>query len=163
MEKWIQKLRRHIDSREGATYNLGTSGGSGKTFLTNLILSYVRMQHKIAIATVMSGIASTLLVLGTVLHKKFGVLIPFSTILAPTLKWTQMKQKSSKRSSHIIWWSISDEQSSFSPLEYVSKRINRIGSKNGREIGSPHAWFLTNFKCGSRRKQGRHNLCLCNQ
>ena len=57
-------------------YRLDAPGGCGKTFLSNLILSLIRKEQKIAIATAMSGIASILLTLGTTFHKRFGVPIP---------------------------------------------------------------------------------------
>ena len=44
--------------------------GTGKTFLINLILSKVRSQRKIALATALSGIASTLLISGRTLHSR---------------------------------------------------------------------------------------------
>ena len=49
---------------------------SQETFLTNLILAYVRKDNNIAIATALSGIASTLLTLGTTTHKRFAFPIP---------------------------------------------------------------------------------------
>lgn len=71
-----QKQRRHIGSWEDARYNLDALGGLGKTFLANLKLSDLKMQHKIAVATAMSGIASIILVLCATFHNKFGVPIP---------------------------------------------------------------------------------------
>jgi hypothetical protein len=57
-------------------YNFDAPGGSGKTFLANVILAYVRQSGCIAVATAMSGIAATLMKLGTTFHHRFGVPIP---------------------------------------------------------------------------------------
>lgn len=45
----------------GGIYFLDTLGGTGKTFLTSLILSTIRSQNKIALALSSSGIAATLI------------------------------------------------------------------------------------------------------
>jgi predicted ATPase len=50
--------------------------GTGKTFLMNIILAYVRMNNGIAIATASSGIAGTLLNMGTTVHNRFKLPIP---------------------------------------------------------------------------------------
>lgn len=46
-------------------------GGTGKTFLLNLILAAVRSKSEIALAVASSGIASTLLTGGRTAHSKF--------------------------------------------------------------------------------------------
>ena len=51
-------------------------GGTGKTFLLNTILSYVRQSGEIALATASSGIAATLLKLGRTAHSRFRLPIP---------------------------------------------------------------------------------------
>ena len=51
-------------------------GGSGKTHLANLILAFVRKDGKIALATVLSGIAATILTLVKTFHQQFGAPIP---------------------------------------------------------------------------------------
>ena len=70
-------LKEHnIDNDEGGLYNFDAPGGSGKTFLANVILAYVRKDDKVALAMALSGIAATLLKLGTTFHRRFGVPIP---------------------------------------------------------------------------------------
>jgi hypothetical protein len=51
-------------------------GGTGKTFLLNTILAYVRKEKGIAVATASSGIAATLLRLGRTAHSRFRLPIP---------------------------------------------------------------------------------------
>ena len=65
-----------IDNNAESLFNIDAPGGTGKTFVCNVLLAYVRKQHKTAIATAMSGIAATLLTLGTTAHKRFGFPIP---------------------------------------------------------------------------------------
>jgi ATP-dependent DNA helicase PIF1 len=66
----------HLDNDEGGLYNFDAPGGSGKTFLANIILAYVRKEGKVALAMALSGIAATLLKLGTTFHRRFGIPIP---------------------------------------------------------------------------------------
>jgi ATP-dependent DNA helicase PIF1 len=69
-------IKTHIDNEEGRLYSIDAPGGSGKTFLANVILAYVRKDNHIAFAMAMSGIAATLLKLGTTFHRRIGVPIP---------------------------------------------------------------------------------------
>ena len=48
-------------------------GGTGKTFLINLILAKLQSEGKIALATASSGIAATLLTGGRTLHSTFKI------------------------------------------------------------------------------------------
>ena len=50
-----------VDANEGGILFLDAPGGTGKTFLINLILAKLRSEGKIALATSSSGIAATLL------------------------------------------------------------------------------------------------------
>ena len=51
-------------------------GGTGKTFLLDALLSYVRKNRHIALATASSGIAATLLSLGSTAHSRLKLAIP---------------------------------------------------------------------------------------
>ena len=62
-----------IDNNEGGMLFLDAPGGTGKTFLINLILAKLRSEGKIALATASSGIAATLLTGGRTLHSMFKV------------------------------------------------------------------------------------------
>ena len=53
-------FKTKIDDNEGGIIFIDAPGGTGKTFLLNLILDYVRSNNGIALAT-SSGIAATLL------------------------------------------------------------------------------------------------------
>jgi ABC-type ATPase involved in cell division len=53
-----------VNNNEGKILFLDAPGGTGKTFLINLLLAKVRYGGKIALAVASSGIAATLLVGG---------------------------------------------------------------------------------------------------
>jgi hypothetical protein len=69
-------IKIKIDAGEGGMYNFDAPGGSGKTFLANVILAYAGKNDKLALASALSAIAATLLTLGTTFHRRFGVPIP---------------------------------------------------------------------------------------
>ena len=62
-----------INGDEGGMLFLDAPGGTGKTFLINLILAKLRSEGKIALATASSGIAATLLTGGRTLHSTFKI------------------------------------------------------------------------------------------
>ena len=62
-----------IESNEGGMLFLDAPGGTGKTYLINLILAKLRSEGKIALATASSGIAATLLTGGRTLHSTFKI------------------------------------------------------------------------------------------
>ncbi|UYV61741.1 hypothetical protein LAZ67_1006243 [Cordylochernes scorpioides] len=57
---------------------LDASGGTGKTFLLNLLLAMVRKEQNIAIAVASSGIAATLLAGGTTAHSVLKLPLTFA-------------------------------------------------------------------------------------
>ena len=69
-------ISNDITEEKGGLHRLDAPGGYGKTWLSNVLLSFVRMKGKIAIAAALSGIAATMLRLGTTLHRRFGIPIP---------------------------------------------------------------------------------------
>ena len=72
----FEVIRQRIDENEGGFFSLDAPGGTGKTLLNNVILSYVRKDNHVAIATAASGIAGTLLKMGTTSHSRFAFPIP---------------------------------------------------------------------------------------
>ncbi|GBP61499.1 hypothetical protein EVAR_34736_1 [Eumeta japonica] len=57
----FNRVCRSVDTALGEMLFLDAPGGTGKTFLTKVILAKVRGQGKIALAVASSGIAATLL------------------------------------------------------------------------------------------------------
>lgn len=62
-----------INANAGGVYFLDAPGGTGKTFLINLLLAKIRAEKKIAIAVASSGIAATLLPGGKTAHSMFKI------------------------------------------------------------------------------------------
>ncbi|XP_008482471.2 uncharacterized protein LOC103519163 [Diaphorina citri] len=69
--KVYYEVIRSIDSKSGQLFFLDAPGGTGKTFLINLLLASVRKDKKIAISVASSGIAATLLDGGKTAHSAF--------------------------------------------------------------------------------------------
>ena len=59
-----------LNTNSGKAFFLNAPGGTGKTFLINLLLATIRSQNYIAIAVAPSGIASTLLSSGRTAHSQ---------------------------------------------------------------------------------------------
>ena len=66
---------------------LDAPGSTGKTYLINLILSKIRSQGKIVLATASSGIAAILLQSGRTLHVTFKIPLDTHRIDQPTCRW----------------------------------------------------------------------------
>ncbi|XP_027851457.2 ATP-dependent DNA helicase pif1-like [Aphis gossypii] len=68
-----------VNNNEGKILFLDAPGGTGKTFLTNLLLAKVRYGGKIALAVASSGIAATLLVGGRTAHSTFKLPLKYDS------------------------------------------------------------------------------------
>ena len=68
-----EKMLSNIESGEGGIFFLDACGGTGKTFVLNLLLSKVRHSGHIALAVASSGIAATLLKGGRTSHSTFKI------------------------------------------------------------------------------------------
>lgn len=64
----FQEVLRQVESGSGALFFLDAPGGTGKTFLLNLLLAFIRKDQNIAVAMASSGIAATLLNGGRTAH-----------------------------------------------------------------------------------------------
>ena len=74
--KIFDRIMEAVQTGDVAYIFIDARGGTGKTFLLNTILSYVRQSGDIALATASSGIAATLLKLGRTAHSRFRLPIP---------------------------------------------------------------------------------------
>lgn len=79
-ENIMQKIREN----SGGIMFLDAPGGTGKTFLLNLIMSTVRLENGITIAVASSGIAATLLEGGRTAHSTFKLPLNFGHTEHPT-------------------------------------------------------------------------------
>jgi hypothetical protein len=89
-----------IDSSTGGLFFIDGPGGTGKTFVENLLLAYVRCHGQIALAVASSGIAALLLDGGRTSHSRFKIpidihsesqcAIPAQSQLAELLRMTKL-------------------------------------------------------------------------
>ena len=68
-----EMIMRSVELDEGKTFCLSASGGTGKTYIINVILDFLRSSNKIALVTTISGIAATLFHNGRTLHSRFKI------------------------------------------------------------------------------------------
>ncbi|XP_029657951.1 ATP-dependent DNA helicase PIF2-like [Octopus sinensis] len=71
----FENIQQRIDRNEGDLIFIDAPGGTGKTFLLNILLSYVHKNNQLA-TTASSGIAATLLKPGCTAHSRFKQPIP---------------------------------------------------------------------------------------
>lgn len=71
-----EKIISSTSQQRGGIFFLDAPGGTGKTFLINLLLAKVRLNKEIALAVASSGIAATLLTGGRTAHSTFK--LPFN-------------------------------------------------------------------------------------
>ncbi|KAK4320910.1 hypothetical protein Pmani_008282 [Petrolisthes manimaculis] len=91
---------------EGGIFFLDAPGGTGKTFVTNLLLAKVRQNEAIALAVTSSGIASTLLTGGRTAHSTFKLPLNLAKTDSPVCnisKGTPMAQVL-QQTQLIVWY-----------------------------------------------------------
>lgn len=139
----FNQLTKHIDANEGGLYTIDAPGGSGKTFLCNLILSYARKQKKIAIATALSGIAATLMTKGTTFHKRFGVPVDCTEYSTSSMKPTSNEAMTIKHAVIIFV----DEVSMMKGNQLqVLDRLLRIIMSTDKPMGGKLVVLLHDFR-----------------
>ena len=72
-----------INQEQGGFFFLDAPGGTGKTFLINLILARVRLDSKVILAVASSGIAATLLAGGRTAHSMLELPLDISSMESP--------------------------------------------------------------------------------
>ncbi|KAK3894468.1 hypothetical protein Pcinc_001774 [Petrolisthes cinctipes] len=94
-----------IEEEHGGLFFLDAPGGTGKTFVTNLILAKVRQKKSIALAVASSGIAATLLDGGRTAHSAFKLPLDLSRQESPScnISKASAKAKVLQRCKLIIW------------------------------------------------------------
>ncbi|XP_036340438.1 uncharacterized protein LOC118749766 [Rhagoletis pomonella] len=83
-KKAYDKIMQRVTEGDGGIIFLDAPGGTGKTFLINLILASVRMRNGIAVAVASSGIASTLLDGGRTAHSALKLPLNLHQTETPT-------------------------------------------------------------------------------
>jgi hypothetical protein len=137
-------LYQAVTSGEGGVFFLEGFGGTGKTFLINLVLVKVRSEGRIALSTASSGIAATLLDGGTTAHSRFKIPIDIqsdSTCNIPA----QSNLANLLRETDLVFW---DE----APMQHrhTFEAVNRI-FKDIRNDPRPFGGIVVCF-CGDFRQ-----------
>ncbi|XP_055880684.1 uncharacterized protein LOC106057028 isoform X2 [Biomphalaria glabrata] len=76
-------IQEKITSGAGGLFFLDAPGGTGKTFLLNILLSEIRMQKKIALALASTGLAASLLDGGRTAHSALKLPLDIATSIHP--------------------------------------------------------------------------------
>ncbi|XP_075197650.1 ATP-dependent DNA helicase Pif1-like [Anomaloglossus baeobatrachus] len=117
------------ETNKGGIVFLDAPGGTGKTFLINLLQTKFRQQNKIALAVASSGIADTLLKGGRTAHSTFKLPLNLSHSDSPVCNIAQgsVLAKLLQKCSAIIW----DEctMSHQRALEAVDRLLQDLRSK----------------------------------
>jgi len=92
-----------VDSRTGGLFFIDGPGGTGKTFVENLLLSYVRSTGSIALSVASSGIASILLDGGRTSHSRFKIPIDIQQDSICDIKAQTSLADLIRRTKLIIW------------------------------------------------------------
>nr|XP_018911732.1 PREDICTED: uncharacterized protein LOC109040297 [Bemisia tabaci] len=94
-----------INNSSGVTFFLDAPGGTGKTFLINVLLAKLRSDGNIALAVASSGIAATLLPGGKTAHSAFKIPIDLNSTDTPMCSITKNSGKAylMRKCSFVVW------------------------------------------------------------
>ena len=96
-------LKGKIERNEGGIVFIDAPGGTGKTYLLNLLLIYSTLNGKLTLATASSGIAATLLKSGTTAHSAFKLPIPANGISMCGFKRIDAAGRRIREASILVW------------------------------------------------------------
>ena len=101
----FNKVVRSLEDSAGSIFFLDAPGGTGKTFITNLLLAKVRKSKNIALAVASSGIASTLLDGGRTAHATFKLPLDLARCETPmcNISKRSAKAKLLQQTKLIVW------------------------------------------------------------
>jgi hypothetical protein len=88
-----KSVLRTTENRNGGLIFLNAPGGTGKTFLINLLLAKIRQTGKIALAVAASGIAATHLTGGRTAHSAFKLPLNLAHCETPTCNMKRAPMK----------------------------------------------------------------------
>ena len=141
----FDRVCRSVDSALGEMLFVDAPGGTGKTFLTKVILAKVRSQNKIALAVASSGIAATLLPGGKTAHTMFKIPIDLDRTENPVCNISRNSDKAKvlRDCSLIIW----DEctMANRKAVEAVDRTLRDI-KQNNQPMGGITVLFCGDFR-----------------
>lgn len=141
----FDSIMNHITNDDSGLIFLDAPGGTGKTFLINLILASIRQQNKIALAVASSGIASTLLDGGRTAHSALKLPLNLAQSDAPTCNISRNSGmgKVLKLCNFIVW----DEctMAHKKALEALDRTLQDI-KKNNQPFGGALIFLAGDFR-----------------
>jgi hypothetical protein len=105
----LDEIRLDIAMGQNTLFFIDGPGGTGKTFVENLLLSWVRSQHDIALAVASSGIASILLHHGRTSHSRFHIPIDIQPESVCAIPAQSTVAELLRRTKLIIWDEVSSQ------------------------------------------------------
>ncbi|KAF0729730.1 hypothetical protein AaE_009353 [Aphanomyces astaci] len=130
---------------EGRLFFLEGEGGSGKTYISQIILAEVRLRGEIALAVASSGLAALLLMGGRTAHNRFGIPTnqPASSTMSCTYNVRSNQCALLKKAVLIIWDEISMMHRYY--IEAVDRMLQDI-MQNDRPFGGKVVIFSGDYK-----------------
>ena len=120
-----------VTSGHGGLFFVDGPGGTGKTFVENLLLNWVRGNGQIALAVALSGIASTLLHHGRTSHSRFHIPIDIQPESVCTVSAQSGLAELLRSTSLIIWDEVSSQH------RYCFEAVDRTL----RDLRKNDEWF----------------------
>jgi hypothetical protein len=105
----LDRIRYEITSGQCRLFFIDGPGGTGKTFVENLLLNWVRGHSEIALAVASSGIASILLHHGRTSHSRFHIPIDIQPESMCTIPAQSAVAELLRHTKLIIWDEISSQ------------------------------------------------------
>ncbi|XP_076068345.1 uncharacterized protein LOC143040798 [Oratosquilla oratoria] len=126
---------------------LNASGGTGKSFVLNMLLDSVRSQGKIALAVASSGIAATVLHGGRTAHNMFKIpLMEYNEIRSCGIKKNSELAKLLKITSLIVWDEVvMANKNTLTALDITLRDVLENDKFMGGTGESGPVYFLENF------------------
>ena len=120
-----------VTSGQGGLFFVDGPGGTGKTLVENLLLSWVRSNSQIALAVASSGIAATLLYHGRTSHSRFHIPIDIQPESVCSISAQSGLAELLRSTSLIIWDEVSSQN------RYCFEAVDRTL----RDICKSDQWF----------------------
>jgi len=132
-----------VASGAGGVFFLEGFGGTGKTYLINLVLAKIRADGGIALSTASSGIAATLLDGGTTAHSRFKIPIDIHTDSICNIP-AQSHLAELLRETQLVFWDEAPMQHRYT-FEAVNRTLKDI-RKDPRPFGGVVFCFCGDFR-----------------
>jgi hypothetical protein len=127
----LDRIRSALVAGRGGLFFIDGPGGTGKTFVENLLLNWVRGNSQIALAVASSGIASILLDHGRTSHSRFHIPIDVQAESVCAVLAQSTVAELLRLTSLIVWDEISSQN------RYCFEAVDRTL----KDLKKNHEWF----------------------